>query len=317
MLVDSSSDTGVTIDRHGQLNITSARHASRRHETALIVSSVSTNFVRSDFTRLLPSPAEIENAKDSLMKQALNVLRDHEHPQYLFAVAIRDIDFGRLPHWILRFERPYLAALYQHRLRWYHANARLNLPVDPYAVAITNNRELRPPDDYVDPVSSENTWKRLHEFSLLLREQDFTVTAMLAPLPETVLSALWNHRHWNFLDGPYKVWPLRIWVHDTDLTGHMVEAFLSEADKSANKKWDVIQGVGRLEALYGSALSARGKRRDERGSGIEAHRNWVLRFRSEENALLFWRTWHRQPFPQSLLRPYDGRAGLLHVDPLW
>jgi hypothetical protein len=45
-------------------------------------------------------------------------------------------------------------------------------------------------------------------------------------------------------------------------------------------------------------------------------KNWVIRFVTEQEALLFWRTWHRRPFPESLSQ-LSGEKRLLHVDPLW
>lgn len=50
----SSDDTGVNIDKDGKLTIVSTEKALKSHPTALIVSSVSTSLVKSDFTRLLP-----------------------------------------------------------------------------------------------------------------------------------------------------------------------------------------------------------------------------------------------------------------------
>ncbi len=335
-----SIDTGISIDRKGQLKIFSTARALRRHETVLIVSSTSTNFVSSDFTRLSPNLSDIEAQDDEGSRLDDNmsaVSEGHEsHAEDLIPIPGRDLDFNRLPYWILRFKRPYRAAVYQHRLHWYHANAMLNQPIDTYTAATTKKRELIAPEDYIDPVSGENIWKRLNEFSLLLPTQDFNVKALLSPLPASVSAALRNYNHWIFPTGSYKAWPIRIFVDETALTVAAIEEFLSEDGKERVKKWGLVTGIERIEPMQQTtssetSLPIRGERSStQQKSGVGpsfgahkdwvlkfGHKDWVLRFQFEDDALLFWRTWHRRQIPSLPAPSSGGRPCLLHVEPLW
>jgi len=91
------------------------------------------------------------------------------------------------------------------------------------------------PEDYNDPVSGENIWKRLNEFCLLLPTQKFDVTALLSPLPVSVSSAIRNYNYWNYPKS-YKVWPVRIFVDDTALSVAAVEQFLSDDGKKKGEE---------------------------------------------------------------------------------
>ena len=327
----SSIDTGVSIDRKGQLKIVSTARALRRHETVLIVSSTSTNFVSSDFTRLLPSPSATEAQNNERTGVNDDIFASSEgfklHAEYLVPIPGRDVDFNRLPYWILRFERPDRAAIYQHRLHWYHANAMLNQPIETYTAATTKKRELIAPEDYIDPVSGEDIWKRLNEFSLLLPTQDFNVTALLSPLPASISSALTKYDYWNFPTESYKAWPVRIFVNETTLSVAAVEQFLSEDEKKQGMEWRLVTGAERMEPMQHVTINEKGRRFQRRCSSarrggedhtpLPTHKNWVLRFLSEDDALLFWRTWHRRPFPSSPAPPSGCKQCLLHVEPLW
>ena len=232
------------------------------------------------------------------------------------------MNFNRLPYWILLFNSPYNAASFQHRLHWYHANSTLNLPVNPYRAATTEKREVTPPEGYIDPLSGEDTWKRLHEFSVLLPTQQFNVTAMLEPFPDTIRTHLENYKLWR----TQASWPLRIWVDEYNLGAGLVERFLFEDGKERGRGWKLLKGVERIEPMVYTAFNSKGDPLDGEGNQISKedaaflyatdHKNWVIRFVTEQEALLFWRTWHRRPFPESPSQ-LSGEKRLLHVDPLW
>ena len=187
-------------------------------------------------------------------------------------------------------------------------------------------REVAPPEGYVDPVSGENVWKRLHEFALLLPTQSFDVTAMLAPFPDTVHIDLRNHHLWKFPKSSRETWPVRIWVEGLILGAALVERFLTEDGRERGFKWDLFNGVGRIEPVIYTRFSIQGDRIDRERKKLSNKdlallrasppESWIIRFHTEESALLFWRTWHRKPFPESLSQSPGGEC-LLHVDPLW
>jgi hypothetical protein len=188
------------------------------------------------------------------------------------------------------------------------------------------NRELTPPEGYIDPLSGEDTWKRLHEFSVLLPTQSFKVTAMLEPFPVTISTDLRNSMLWKFPDGMLGTWPVRIWIDDYDLDASLVKRFVEEDGNERGRRWKLITDITRIEPMVYTAFNNKGDRINRERNQISKedlallhaspHRNWVIRFRAEEDAILFWRTWHRRPFPESLSRS-PGEERLLHVETLW
>jgi hypothetical protein len=187
------------------------------------------------------------------------------------------------------------------------------------------DRELTPPEGYVDPLSGEDIWKRLREFSVLLPTQRFNVTAMLEPFPETICTGLRNHELWRFPTTSLGTWPVRIWIDDYHLDASLVKRVLEEDGNEGGHRWK-LTGTNPVEPMFYTAFNSKGNPIDRDGTQISKkdlallrespHKNWVIRFRAEEDALLFWRTWHRRPFPESLSR-WPGKERLLHVDPLW
>jgi len=59
---DASADRGVSIDKRGQLKITSPLRAKIKCRTALILSATSTNLTKADITRVMP---EIDRIRGS------------------------------------------------------------------------------------------------------------------------------------------------------------------------------------------------------------------------------------------------------------
>jgi hypothetical protein len=198
--------------------------------------------------------------------------------------------------------------------------------VNPYTAATTNKRELTPPEGYVDPLSEEDTWKRLHEFSVLLPTQLFDVTAMLEPFPEAVHINIRNHELWRFPNIRSESWPVRIWIDDYHLDASLVKRFLEEDGNARGQEWKLTGGNKSVDPMLYTAFNNRGDRIYRKGGQISKddvkllrkspQKNWVIHFRAKEDALLFWRTWQRRPLPESLSRSLGERC-LLRVDPLW
>ena len=110
------------------------------------------------------------------------------------------------------------------------------------------------------------------------------------------------------------------------LSAALIERFLFEDGKERGRSWKLLKGVERIEPMVYTTFNSKGNPLDGEGNQISKevaaflsatdHKNWVIRFVAEQEALLFWRTWHRMPFPQSLSQS-PGEKRLLHVDPLW
>lgn len=115
-------------------------------------------------------------------------------------------------------------------------------------------------------------------------------------------------------------------MDEYDLSAALVERFLFEDGKERGRRWKLLKGVERIEPMVYTAFNSKGDPLDGEGNQISKEdaaflsatdqKNWVIRFITKQDALLFWRTWHRRPFPESLSQ-LPGEERLLHVDPLW
>ena len=224
----------------------------------------------------------------------------------------------RLPYWILLFRTPFLAALYQSRLRRYHQNAAKNQPVNPLQAALTPGRGLTPPPGYIDPESGEDVWKQLREYAILQPTQDFSVTALLPKFPSSVERAIELYQRWNGLGGE-RGWAVRIRVDGHQLDKERVLRFLEEDGKARNRPWGIISREC-SDMHDHTPSSAPAVFEENSGLGqMEGLQNFVVKFCSEEEAMRFWRTWHRLPFPD--LAGYvswpDHQPPLLHVELAW
>jgi hypothetical protein len=234
----------------------------------------------------------------------------------------RDRRLDRASYWILLFDSPHDAAVYQHRLRWYYWNTRLNLPRHPLETALETgqNRGLAvaPPVGYKDPVSGEDVWKRLHEFTLLQPQQEFSVTAIIPPFPEVVTTALFQHDHWLDAIGRPGCWPVRVKVDGLQIQPPNLMRFLRSSGERRGRKWKIRRNIiGRLESFalwFPVAINPVAIQRepDEWGD-----KGWIVRFESEEEAMMFWRLWHRRVCPSELLGDNETSASKITIEPLW
>lgn len=278
----ASIDRGVSINKRGQLKVISRVEAEKECHAALILSAASTHLTKDDFTRLVPED-------DRMIEGGFEAAIPGRDPQSL----------ERLPYWILLFKTPFLAASFQSRLRWYHQNAVENLPVNPLQAALTPHRGLTPPPGYIDPQSGEDIWKRLREYCLLQPAQDFCVTALLPEFPPSVKKAIQRHQIWTDSPG-IRSWSVRIQVEDDHLGVDQISRFLKEDGKAQFRPWNVIHRPSpgiceHEEPIHGVSMAVS----EEGGGGHEAEgvKNFIVKFRSEGEAMRFWRTWHRRPCP--------------------
>jgi hypothetical protein len=196
-----------------------------------------------------------------------------------------------------------------------------NLPVNPLQAALNPGRGLTPPPGYIDPESGEDVWKGLLEYVVLQPTQDFNVTALLPEFPLSVNQAIQRHKRWSRFEG-LRSWTVRIRVHDYHLTKNHIFRFLEEDGKARDRPWDIMrhetagmpyhtQSSNEVPpAIFEEPSSLR------RTDGLQ---NFGVKFGSEGEAMRFWRTWHRMPFPcpaQDVSTP-DYDIPLLHVELAW
>lgn len=224
---------------------------------------------------------------------------------------------NRLPYWILLFRTPLSAASIQSRIRWYHQNAVKNLPVNPYQAALKTKPGLPSPPGYLDPESGEDVWKRLREYCILQPEQAFNVTALLPKFPTSVKRAIHLHQMWN--ESYRRSWNVRIRVDGDHLGPDQILRFIEEDGIARNKPWKLvdygfINTSGHQQRVR--LTSPIGIEKSHGGHEWEKVKNFSVKFHSEAEAMRFWKTWHRRPFPcaaEDESTP-DHYAPLLHVE---
>jgi hypothetical protein len=243
---------------------------------------------------------------------------------YLLEAAIPGRDFvslKRLPYWILLFRTPAAAASYQSRLRWYHQNAVENLPVNPLQAALIPGRGLTPPPGYIDHESGEDVWKRLHEYCLLQPSQDFSVIALLPEFPRSVLRAIRYHKVWNDGGEPQR-WTVLVRVDGGQSRKEDICRFLETDGKSQNRPWEIVHNgsahmPGHEQSTDSDVVAVFEETKGWRST--EESQTFSIKFRSEGEAMRFWRTWHRQPLSrraEDALMP-GHHAPCLYVELTW
>lgn len=244
------------------------------------------------------------------LTRALKAVIPGRHPERL----------NRLPYWILLFKTPFRAASYQSRLRWYHQNAVDNLPMNPLQAAQIPGRGLTPPPGYIDPETGDDVWKRLREYALLQPAQRFSITALLPKFPPTIVRDIQRHERWTMASG-IRSWTVRIWLDGDQLTKDRFCRFLQEDGEARNRAWGLASqwstGVPEDDQSRHTPVQAV----TETGTawrGAETIQNLVVTFSNESEAVKFWRTWHRRPFPTTADGAGPGHgAPLLNVELMW
>ena len=199
-------------------------------------------------------------------------------------------------------------------------------PIDPLKAAFTKEHRCSPPQGYLDPLTGEDSWRRRQGFTLLSPTQDFTLTALLQPLPSEVIVSLKRHRHWVGR-GTHVSWPVRLWVDEAELRAEDVDKLLRLPPDHRGQAWETIPGRRQLEPLHPSAAESEDgnpKRAQEEGGpkaeafgSQNAHKYWIVRFCDEAGAMSFWQAWHRTPFLSQVAQQSGGHPALIGVDPLW
>lgn len=215
------------------------------------------------------------------------------------------------------FRTPLFAAAYQSHLQRYHQNAVKNQPVNPLQAALTPGRGLTPPPGYIDPETGEDVWKQLREYTILQPTQDFSVTALLPRFPPSIDREIELDKKWN---GPSedRRWTVRIRVDGLQLDEKRIFQFLEEDAKARKRPWAILRsGCNKAHGQLQCAPAV--FEENSRFSQLEGLQNFIVRFHSEEEAMKFWRTWHRKPF-RDLAENATGsdcHSPLLHVELAW
>lgn len=224
----------------------------------------------------------------------------------------------RLPYWILVFRSAPQAASYQSRLRKYHMNAVRNLPVNPMQAALIWHRRLTPYAGYIDPASGKDVWAQLHEYCLLQPSQSFNVVALVPPFPPSILLAIERDEVWNGCREA-RSWTVLIRLDGGNFDIDDMCKFLEDDGNARHRPWDIVHkdlaGIPRHERSTFLDSMAVSKESHGCDTPIESQ-IFSVKFSSEDEAMRFWRTWHRMPLPHPAddMSAPEHQAKLLHVE---
>lgn len=170
-------------------------------------------------------------------------------------------------------------------------------------------------------MTGEDVWKRLREYCLLQTTQRFRVTAVLPEFPLPVMRAIELHERWNELCGS-QGWTVFIRVKGGQFGRQHIRRFLEQDGKARKRPWDVMQlhfdaMAGNDQPIHEGGKPPSNKIRDWDLGKVS--QNFGIKFSTEKEAMIFWRTWHRRPcrlLAEDKSTP-DANAPFLHVELTW
>jgi hypothetical protein len=186
--------------------------------------------------------------------------------------------------------------------------------------ALIPNRKLTSAAGFVDPASGQDVWAQLHEYCILQPSQAYSVVALLPPFPPSILLAIERDEVWNGCSEA-RSWTVLIRIDGRHFDKDGICKFLEDDGIARHRPWDIVHnnptGISRPKR---SSRAASMKVSEESHGCHTTLKSPVfsVKFRSEDEAMRFWRTWHRMPLP----RPHragdtsgpEQQATLLHVD---
>jgi hypothetical protein len=129
--------------------------------------------------------------------------------------------------------------------------------------------------------------------------QDFSVTALLPDLPPSVERTIGRHTKWTTYHGG-RCYAVRVRSFGLNLDSKGLWRLLKQDGEARYRPWDIV--------LHASADETPGEQCDNwvpwgifeeiatlRSPGTL--QDFVIKFRSESEAMRFWRTWHKRPIP--------------------
>jgi hypothetical protein len=185
--------------------------------------------------------------------------------------------------------------------------------------ALIRFRRLTPYAGYIDPANGTDVWAQLHEYCLLQPSQSFSVVALLPPFPPSILLAIERDEAWNGCK-EVRSWTVLIRLDGGHFDMDDICKFLEDDGNARHRPWDIVHkdpaGIPRHKPSSPVASMTVSEESHGCHTPVESQ-IFSVKFRSEDEAMRFWRTWHRMPLPH----PADDTPGsehqatLLHVEP--
>ena len=164
----------------------------------------------------------------------------------------------------------------------------------------------------------------MHNYAILQPSQTFSCTAMLSPFPKAIAEMLEQDAKYRTRSQiKSQVWPMKIFIDDTLLAYEHIDRFLTFEKEENGRVWDIQAGkhgitpmLDRPRRRGDPAVAERNGPRTDFLPSHCRHKSWIIWFSTEKAAILFWRTWHRRPFPVSGGEQFEDPPRLLHIDHL-
>jgi hypothetical protein len=176
--------------------------------------------------------------------------------------------------------------------------------------ALTRHRKLTPAAGFIDPATGQDVWAQLHEYCLLQPSQGFHVVALLPPYPPSILLAIKRNELWNGC-GKARSWRVLIRVNGRHLNKDDMRKFLQDDAIAQHRPWEIIYNDPASHA------PSMGVCEEDHGYHTTVEPPICsVEFRSEVEAMRFWRKWHRMPLPHQAgdTSGPECQAPMLHVE---
>ncbi|EEH39037.2 hypothetical protein PAAG_01499 [Paracoccidioides lutzii Pb01] len=296
--IPESDDTGVEINKLGQICITNEKLSQQKHKTALVLSRAPACLDERDFVSILGPGKYLRQwrAARGLEKSGTSSLSFvNESSWDVFpikkVIPMRFQDTLRRSNtWILIFSSPASAKEFQDKVHRLHKFARDNLPTFPLT-------KIVPPPNFIAGGAHQY---RLSDYTLTAPWLRLSLVAHLAPFNHKIQDAIDLHKSLasKQIDGKAG-FPVRLWLENQylfTLKKEYVRRLLMWDGQNRRTPWQLIEDKDTITSLSGP-LSNEMLTPDE-DDVLGRGGNWRIAFQSAAEAKRFVRTWHRSVFPR-------------------
>ncbi|EEH43994.2 uncharacterized protein PADG_00283 [Paracoccidioides brasiliensis Pb18] len=275
--IPQSDDTGVEINKLGQIRITNEEQSQQKHKTALVLSRAPACLDERDFVSILGPGKYLRQWRAARGLEKIIPMRFHD-------------TLRRSNTWILIFSSPASAKEFQDKVHRLHKFARDNLPTSPLT-------KIVPPPNFSAGGAHQH---RLSDYTLTAPWLRLSLVAHLAPFNDKIQDAIDLHKSLasKRIDGKAG-FPVRLWLENQylfTLKKEYVRRLLVWDGQNRRTPWQLIEDKDTITSLSGP-FSNEMLTPDE-DEVLGRGENWRIAFQSAAEAKRFVRTWHRSVFPR-------------------
>ncbi|MCJ1357257.1 MAG: hypothetical protein MMC33_007253 [Icmadophila ericetorum] len=302
-LLDFSADGDIS---KGQAAISQQQtQQSLRHEelTVMVLYRISTSLIESDFRRIAPKGAHIDQWRGAgdILEIIPGRSTDTLQPTSIYFLIFRNTAYAQL------FEKH---LHHRHRLATKYTPKSLESPPSPPPGKLINN---------------EDVYSLLQDFALCPPSARLSLRVLPPPYAGSI-KALLNKGGYNRIVTPQNKSGRSVlfWVEGIRPTMFSVRTMLAKNGQERGLQWGPLRGYGSIEMLESSQEVDEVEPESPTETDLKHKRakvaRWIIAFEDEAEARRFIRVWHRQPYPFALLQektPPGQPPSLVHAEFLW